>query len=115
MVFSSVRFLLFLAALLVVLAPRYSTRRKKHVLALASCLFYASWDYRYLGLLLLVSVIDYFCAARIQRSEDPRRRKQWLVASIVSNLAILGYFKYTNFFIATLNGFLSGTLHRIHP
>jgi alginate O-acetyltransferase complex protein AlgI len=113
MVFSSVRFFAFLACLLLVLGPRYSTRRKKQVLAAASCFFYAAWDYRYLGLLLVVSVIDYWCAARIHETTDDRRRKRWLWLSIVSNLGILGYFKYTNFFVATLNGILAGRMQEI--
>jgi alginate O-acetyltransferase complex protein AlgI len=113
MVFSSLRYFVFLALLLLVLAPDYSTKRKKLVLAAASCLFYAAWDYRYLALLLIISVIDYYCAARIHRTSDAARRKLWVVASIVSNLGILGYFKYTNFFIDTLNGFFADQIGRI--
>jgi alginate O-acetyltransferase complex protein AlgI len=107
--FSSPRFLIFLAVLLALLWPRYGTARKKNVLAAASCLFYAAWDYRYLALLLLVSVIDYAAAARIHAAApgDARRRKGWLWLSVVSNLSILGYFKYYNFFVDNLNGALA--------
>jgi alginate O-acetyltransferase complex protein AlgI len=108
MVFSSPRFLLFALALLAALAPAYSTQRKKQVLAVASCFFYAAWDYRYLALLLLVSVIDFFCATRIHETSDAPSRERWLWLSVASNLGILAYFKYTNFFIGTLNG-LFGT------
>ena len=104
MVFSSLRFAVFLVALLALLALPLNNERKKNILAFASCLFYAAWDYRYLALLILISVIDYVAAARIFASDDERRRKLWLLASIVSNLSILGYFKYCNFFIDNLNG-----------
>jgi len=104
MLFSSPRFFIFLCLLLGVLAFSGSVTRKKRILAVASCIFYAAWDYRYLGLLLLISVIDYACAARIHVSNDERRRKLWLAASVVSNLGILAYFKYTNFFLENLNG-----------
>lgn len=112
MVFSSVRFFVFLALTLLLLAATKDVRRKKHLLALASCVFYAAWDVRYLGLLLLVSVIDYVCAARIAATSNEPRRKRWVLASIVSNLGILAYFKYTSFFIGTWNGVL-GDLARV--
>jgi alginate O-acetyltransferase complex protein AlgI len=76
------------------------------LLALGSCFFYASWDYRYLALLLAISVIDYWCAAKIASTDDDRRRKLFLTLSVVSNLAILGYFKYYDFFISNLNGLI---------
>jgi alginate O-acetyltransferase complex protein AlgI len=105
-VFSSLRYFLFLAGVLTVLAPDYSHRAKKLVLCAASCFFYAAWDPRYLGLLLLVSIIDYACAVRITRSTDHRARRLWLMASVVSNLGILGYFKYANFFVDNVNALL---------
>jgi alginate O-acetyltransferase complex protein AlgI len=103
--FSSLRFLIFLGCMLALLALPASVARKKILLAIGSCFFYAAWDWRYLGLLLTISVIDYWCGARIARTDDARARKWWLAASVVSNLCILGYFKYFNFFIANWNGF----------
>ena len=103
MLFSSPRFFVFLAVLMAALALPLSVRRKKHVLAFASCFFYAAWDYRYLGLLLSVSIIDYACAARIEASESHRARQGFLWFSVISNLSILAYFKYTNFFIDNVN------------
>ena len=113
MVFSSFRFLIFLVAMLAVTAPPLRLRTKKILVCAGSCLFYAAWDYRYLGLLLLISGIDYLCAARIYRTNELRLRKVWLSLSIVTNLAILGYFKYANFFIANLNNLLRFTGHEL--
>ena len=106
MIFSSPRFFLFLATLLLLMALLGSDRRefKKRLLGVASCLFYAAWDWRYLGLLLTISVVDYVAAAKISVASDRRIRRAWLLLSIVSNLSILGYFKYCNFFINNLNG-----------
>jgi alginate O-acetyltransferase complex protein AlgI len=114
MVFSSPRFFFFLVVVLVLLAARYGTDRKKNVLAAASCLFYAAWDVRYLGLLITISVIDYWCAARIARTEDSGVRRRWLLLSVVSNLLILGYFKYCNFFIDNVNAIAGGRLALRH-
>ena len=104
MIFSSPRFFVFLAVVLAALAVPSRHETKKRILLVASCVFYAAWDYRYLALLLIVSIIDYYCAARIAVTDDARRRRGWVTFSVVSNLAILGYFKYYNFFAANLNG-----------
>jgi alginate O-acetyltransferase complex protein AlgI len=69
----------------------------------ASCFFYAAWDWRYLGLLLFISVIDYVAASKIAESSIQRTRRAWLILSVVSNLGVLAYFKYCNFFIDNLN------------
>jgi alginate O-acetyltransferase complex protein AlgI len=102
-IFTSARYLVFLAAILLLLAMVPGRELKKRLLAGASCLFYAAWDWRYLGLLLAVSVIDYFCAARIAANRSPRARQSWLAASIASNLGMLAYFKYCNFFVENFN------------
>jgi len=101
-VFSSPRFLVFLSLLLLLLGRIRGRERQKAVLGAASCLFYAAWDYRYLALLLLVSGIDYACAAAIAATDVRWRRRAWLATSIVSNLGILAYFKYYAFFVSNL-------------
>lgn len=107
MVFSSPRFLLFLVVTLVTLAILSGREAKKRFLALASCFFYASWDWRYLGLLLTISVIDYYAALRIVATNDGRSKKRWVWFSIISNLGVLAYFKYFNFFVDNANTVLS--------
>src|SRR6476646_5062808 len=106
MIFSSPRFFVFLAAVLAALAVPSRHETKKRILLVASCVFYAAWDYRYLALLFLVSIIDYYCAARIADTGEERKRFRWVAFSVASNLAILGYFKYYNFFADNLNGAL---------
>jgi alginate O-acetyltransferase complex protein AlgI len=108
-VFSSLRFFVFLALILAFLALPLSLRKKKLGLCIASCLFYAAWDYRYLVLLLLISGIDFYCAARISATDDERRRKLWLTVSIITNLGLLAYFKYTGFFLDNANALLKLT------
>ena len=95
MIFSSPRFFVFLAVVLAALAVPSRHETKKRILLVASCVFYAAWDYRYLALLLIVSIIDYYCAARIAVTDDATRRRGWVTFSVVSNLAILGYFSTT--------------------
>ena len=106
MIFSSPRFFVFLVVVLLLLAPRYSLRAKLNALLGASCFFYAVWDWRYLFLLLGVSVVNYACGAGIAASDDPRTRRRWLAASVVASLGVLAWFKYAVFFAANANALL---------
>lgn len=109
MLFSSPRFFCFLAVMLLLLALPLRNAVKLRILAAGSCFFYAAWDYRYLALLLAISAIDYFTAARISATEHPGTRRAYLLLSIVSNLGILAYFKYANFFIDNVNALRSSS------
>ena len=51
---------------------------------------------------MLSTAIDYGAGLRIAQSDDPRRRRRWVSFSIVSNLSILGTFKYAGFFAESL-------------
>jgi len=68
----------------------------------ASCFFYMSWNPWLIGLILFSTSIDYLAALGISRSASARARKALLLASISVNLSLLVYFKYTNFFLDTL-------------
>lgn len=69
--------------------------------------FYAYWRASYLLLLLIPSVIDYYCAVRIENNDArPAVRQFWLWVSIVTNIGLLCYFKYTNFLIDNISALL---------
>jgi alginate O-acetyltransferase complex protein AlgI len=75
------------------------------LLFVASALFYHAWaagmpgPYRYLlALLLSTIVLDYYLGIWIERTDDPTRRKLLLALSLVSNLGVLFFFKYFDFF-----------------
>lgn len=72
------------------------------MLLVASYLFYGWWDWRFLGLILISTVVDYVAAQSIVSSESIRKRRGFLWLSIWTNLGILGLFKYANFFIENL-------------
>jgi len=63
----------------------------------ASCLFYMAWHPAYIVLILGSTVVDYVAGFRIHATDDDRARKRWLLVSLVSNLGLLGVFKYFNF------------------
>lgn len=100
MVFTSWLFVWFFLAVLLGLRLLRTQRTRQLFILLASMFFYAAWKAPYLLVLAVPSCIDYFCALRISATDDAKRRRLYLIVSIASNLALLGYFKYTNFFIS---------------
>lgn len=117
MLFNSLEFVLFLPLVLVVYY-RLSHRAQNTFLLIASCVFYASWDWRFLAPLLISTSIDYWVAERIQRlirlGAPLQRRKKYLALSIVTNLGLLGFFKYFNFFAASLRDLLQALGWKVH-
>ena len=59
-----------------------------------SYVFYAYWDWRFLGLMWLSTGIDYVAARMIVSASDRARAKIYLVTALTANLALLAYFKY---------------------
>ena len=106
MVFSSVPFLyVFLPVVLLgyFLVPR---RFKNVVLLAASLFFYYYGERAYTSLLLISSLSDYLHSLYIEKHRGTQRAKIALVSSIAVNLALLGFFKYADFLISTVNGLL---------
>ena len=105
MLFNSITFAIFLV---IVLATYWMLRfRGQNILLLvASWVFYAFWDWRFLGLLIFQSLIDFFAGLAIGNSDDEKFRKRVLIAAISLNLVILGFFKYFGFFVDSAINFL---------
>ncbi len=78
-------------------------RGQNWLLLIASYYFYAAWDYRFLALLGASTLVDYSCGIVLGRLTDARRRRLVLGLSIGFNLAMLGFFKYFNFFADNLH------------
>ncbi|MFI0429049.1 MBOAT family O-acyltransferase [Mariniflexile sp. HMF6888] len=101
MVFNSLDFFIFLPIVFVL----YWFVFKKHLKAqnililIASYVFYGLWDWRFLSLILLSTIVDYFVALKIDGLEDKFKRKSWLWVSVFFNVGLLGFFKYYNFFV----------------
>jgi D-alanyl-lipoteichoic acid acyltransferase DltB (MBOAT superfamily) len=77
---------------------KLSFRAQNQFLLVASYFFYGWWDWRFLVLILISTVVDYHCAHWIDRSENLDRRRLLLTVSLVVNLGFLAFFKYFNFF-----------------
>ena len=106
MIFSSISFLyFFLPAVLAVyaIAPK---RLKNLTLLCASLLFYAVGEPVYVLLLLFSSLSDYLHSLYIQSHRGTRGAKIALISSVVINLGLLGFFKYADFLIGSVNALL---------
>jgi alginate O-acetyltransferase complex protein AlgI len=79
-------------------------QRHRHVwLTLASYFFYGYWDWRFCFLILLSTLVDFFVGRAIGRRSSKRARKYLLVVSLLSNLGLLGFFKYYGFLSGSIN------------
>ncbi len=73
-----------------------------------SYLFYGFWDWRFLSLLWISTIVDFVVGKRMGTSDDPVVRKRLLMTSMGVNLGILGFFKYFGFFAESAGELLAG-------
>lgn len=108
MLFNSLTFLVFFAVVLAFhYAPGIPWRGKKMFLLLASYVFYGAWNPPFVILLWLSTVLDWYVAKYMYRTEVLSRRRWLLLASMVGNLGMLGYFKYGNFLLQNFQQLMS--------
>lgn len=97
MIFNSLTFLAFIAIFL----PLYFTLKGNARLWLslvASYVFYGWWDWRFLSLIAISTLVDYWLGRSIGAEHEDKKRYKLLIVSMVLNLGFLGFFKYFNFF-----------------
>ena len=98
MLFDSPVYFLFLT-FVVLTYWRLRHRTQNVFLLFGSYFFYAWWDWRFLALMIASTTVDFLIARKVAPGGSPQRRKRWLIGSLVFNLAVLGLFKYFNFFV----------------
>jgi alginate O-acetyltransferase complex protein AlgI len=96
------------------------TKPQRYVaLTVASYVFYGYWNWRFCSLLLLSSLVSFTAALLIDAAATRRAKRAWMSASIGVDLAILGFFKYYNFFAANVAAVAPGVapplLHIVLP
>jgi D-alanyl-lipoteichoic acid acyltransferase DltB (MBOAT superfamily) len=103
--FNSLAFALFLPTVVGVywvLPAKWRTA----FLLVASYVFYAWWDVRFLGLIVISTLVDFTVGRRLTAVSNSGLRKAWLLMSLVSNLGMLGFFKYWGFFVESTSTLL---------
>ncbi len=103
MLFNSFVFLVFFAVVYTAYLALSRWHRGQNLLLLAaSLLFYGWWDWRFLGLMVFSITVDWAIGQRVAASHDALRRKRLLLISVITQLTILGFFKYFGFFVESL-------------
>ena len=106
MVFSSIPFLFYFLPLVLALYFIVPRQLKNLVLFISSLIFYAWGEPVYVVLMIFSTLVDYTHGILIERYKNenrPKLAKGILISSIIINLSLLGFFKYTDFFILNLN------------
>lgn len=124
MYFNSLHYSLFIIVIFCLVSVlRRDVRRRNLLLVIASYYFYACWDWRFLSLILISTTVDYVCGRLFDvRAVDPdnppartRRHRFILIASLVTNLGLLGFFKYYDFFVTSATDLLAQLGIAAHP
>lgn len=102
MSFSSIQYLGAFSVLLCLFALVRNLKAQKILLLLASYGFYSFWNWRFIALLIGLTTFAFLCVKMMGRHS----KKLWLTICIVGCLGTLAYFKYTNFFLSTVNSVL---------
>ena len=102
MVFSGLTFLFYFFPLFFFVYFLLPKSLKNYGLLIGSIVFYAWGAPKFVFVLLLSTVIDYYIVRKLYQSDKPNKKK-WLTTSITLNLGLLIYFKYANFFVDNVN------------
>lgn len=107
MVFSSLPFLFFFLPIVFIGYFLVANKYKNKILLIASMIFYAWGEPIYIVLLIFSSIVDYTNGRMIEKYiNQPKRKRLFMVLSIVVNLSLLGFFKYSGFLVETITGIL---------
>ena len=101
MLFNSLEFFIFLPIVFILYwyIINKNLNLQNSLLLIASYVFYGWWDYRFLSLIALSTIVDYIVGLSIHNADTKANKKYWLILSMLFNLGLLGFFKYYNFFI----------------
>ncbi len=111
MIFSSIFFVFAYLPIVLILYYLVPFKFKNLVLLLVSLVFYAWGEPVYVVLMILSIVLNYFCGRDIEANADnPKKAKLSLVFALTANILILGFFKYTDFFIGNINAWFGTSI-----
>ena len=102
MTFTTLTFLIFLALFFPLYWALRRRRAQNVLIVVASYIFYGWWDWRFCGLMLAASLLDFGVGLGLERTDVSRRRKCLLALGLTANLGLLACFKYFNFFAESL-------------
>ena len=107
MVFSSIPFIFFFLPIFLIIYYLVPFKIKNIILLIFSLIFYAWGEPIYILLMVFSSIVDYTNGLMLKKTENKRKRKLILIESLIVNLGLLGFFKYSDFFIENINTLLN--------
>jgi len=105
MVFSSIPFLFFFLPIFLIIYYIIPFKFKNFILLLFSLIFYAWGEPVYIVLMVFSSIVDYTNGRLIEKY--PNKKKIFMILSVIINLSLLGFFKYSGFLIDNINNLLN--------
>ena len=112
MLFSSLSFLFVFLPLVLIVYYLVPKMLKNAVLLAFSLVFYFAGEQELVLLMLLSALLDFFCSLAIEHFRGKRdMMRLFLILSILGNLTLLGYFKYADLLIRSINAILDTQLH----
>lgn len=108
MLFNSINFAIFFPLVFFIywLILKKDFKKQNIFLLLVSYFFYACWDWRFMFLLAISTILCYYGGLKVSTSTTHKSRKVWMLISVIVNIGFLGFFKYFNFFIESFQEFL---------
>lgn len=103
MVFSSTIFLFAFLPILFLFYFMASSRWRNYILLVFSLIFYAWGEPKFLPVMILLVGLDYIFAFLIDQTEKQSYRKLYIILTVVTNIGLLGYYKYTKFILENVN------------
>lgn len=115
MLFNSLEFALFLPIVFFIywVVLKDYLKAQNFFILIASYIFYGWWDWRFLSLIVLSSLLDFHVGRLLHTSQSAGKRKLLLGLSLFINLGLLAFFKYFNFFISNFSN--AFTIFGMHP
>jgi len=105
MVFSSITFLFYFLPAMIIIYFLTPDKFKNLVMIIASFVFYAWGEIRFIPIMFLLSIEDFICAKLMEKHRDNEKlRRIYMLISVCSNLGVLIFFKYANFLMGNIFG-----------
>ena len=108
MLFSTLTFLFVFLPIVFISYYLIDPKFKNYLLLIASLIFYAWGEPIYILLMIFSSIVDFINGKNIEKYKDDNKKKKfYLIISIIINISLLGFFKYADFFIKVINNILN--------
>ena len=109
MLFNSLSFLYFFLPITYFVFWKLTSKKQRYIwLTVSGYVFYAFWNYKFCALMAFSTAVSYFAGLGFLRWQTLRARRLCLILPVVIDLCLLGFFKYANFAMSSVDNLFSG-------